>query len=209
MTEEIWGLPIGGSFGVDGKFVCGAKEFRNWLEKLKIETDQLKEQFKDARAQSRVNDQHRMLYQTQRNELRETIQNMEAQEKAYMSCIDGLKEDAEKWRKLHREDPDATIDIYEEFDGAIEELNFLRDQLRGIAWACHQMNTIDASHKTNELAKLPKRVLRILGKEFERSDDSILSRYLAVKEWLIRAKAEGRISMNVGFSLGLVLGVEE
>lgn len=27
--------------------------------------------------------------------------------------------------------------------------------------------------------------------------------------WLIKAKAEGRISMNAGFSLGLVLGIEE
>ncbi len=31
----------------------------------------------------------------------------------------------------------------------------------------------------------------------------------AVKTWLIKAKAEGRVSMNVGFSLGLVLGVED
>ncbi len=41
-------------------------------------------------------------------------------------------EDAERWRKLHREDPDATIDIYEEFDAAIEELNFLRDKLEAV-----------------------------------------------------------------------------
>ena len=29
------------------------------------------------------------------------------------------------------------------------------------------------------------------------------------KNWLTKAKAEGRISMSAGFSLGLVLGVEE
>ncbi len=34
-------------------------------------------------------------------------------------------------------------------------------------------------------------------------------RFVAVKTWLIKAKAEGRISMSAGFSLGLVLGVEE
>lgn len=39
---------------------------------------------------------------------------------------------AERWRKFHREDPDATIDIYEEFDAAIEELNFLRDKLEAV-----------------------------------------------------------------------------
>ncbi len=31
----------------------------------------------------------------------------------------------------------------------------------------------------------------------------------AVKTWLIKAKAEGRVSMNIGFSLGLVLGIEK
>lgn len=41
-------------------------------------------------------------------------------------------EKAEKWDKLHREDPDATIDIYEEFDKAIEELNDFRDRLEAI-----------------------------------------------------------------------------
>ena len=45
--------------------------------------------------------------------------------------LKGLKY-AERWRKLHREDPDATIDIYEEFDAAIEELNFLRDKLEAV-----------------------------------------------------------------------------
>jgi len=39
---------------------------------------------------------------------------------------------AERWRKLHREDPDATIDIYEEFDATIEALNFLRDKLEAV-----------------------------------------------------------------------------
>jgi len=122
---------------------------------------------------------------------------MEAQEKAYRSCIDGLKEeleasrareitavvvdkkvleDAEKWRKLRREDPDATIDIYEEFDGAIEELNFLRDQLETIKKLHEEYGWLT----TDELKE-------VLDKEFERSDDSILSRYLAVKTRLNKA----------------------
>ena len=97
------------------------------------------------------------------------------------------KEDAEKWRKLHREDPDATIDIYEEFDGAIEELNFLRDQLENIERVCRQMNTIDVYHKDKELTKVAQRVLKILGEEFERSDDSILSKHIAIKTILDEA----------------------
>lgn len=34
-------------------------------------------------------------------------------------------------------------------------------------------------------------------------------KFEAALNWLIKAKLEGRISMNAGFSLGLVLGVEE
>lgn len=39
-------------------------------------------------------------------------------------------EDAKRWRKLHQEDPDATI--YEEFNTAIEELKLLQDKLEAV-----------------------------------------------------------------------------
>lgn len=43
-----------------------------------------------------------------------------------------IKEKVKKWDNLYRTDPDATIDIYEEFDEAIEELNNLRDNLEAV-----------------------------------------------------------------------------
>lgn len=109
---------------------------------------------------------------------------------------DKLKGDAEKWRKLHREDPDATIDIYEEFDGAIEELNFLREQLEDVRGICLQM------HRTSR-----GKALEILDREFERSDASILSRYIAVKT-AIQAKIDSNIMVDV-YDLNEILKVLE
>lgn len=46
---------------------------RQLLIESRKENEKLKEELRDAKAQSRVNDQHRMLYQHQRNEARDKL----------------------------------------------------------------------------------------------------------------------------------------
>lgn len=97
--------------------------------------------------------------------------NMEEEQES-TSLVEITLENSKRWRKLVREDPDATIDIYEEFDGAIEELNWLREQLEEIEkWS----QSMDPDFMSEE-------ILEILGKEFERSDSSLISRHMAIKE---------------------------
>ncbi len=47
--------------------------------------------------------------------------------------------------------------------GLREKKKILEDQIEAARNACHQMDTIDAAHKADELAKLPNRILSILG----------------------------------------------
>ncbi|MCK4267077.1 MAG: hypothetical protein KAX31_07325 [Thermoplasmata archaeon] len=99
--------------------------------------------------------------------------NMEEEQES-TSLVEITLKNSERWRKLHREDPDATIDIYEEFDGAIEELNFLREQLEEIKkWS----QSMDPDFMSEE-------ILEILGKEFERSEASLISRHVAARKHL-------------------------
>ena len=107
--------------------------------------------------------------------------DMDAYLKRIHAYYKAVEEDAYRWRKLRREDPDATIDIYEEFDGAIEELNFLREQIEFIRKYAERQLEINAGMR-------PKRALEILKGEFERSDASLISRHSAAKTWIQRYK---------------------
>jgi len=59
----------------EGKAIWEAnEETLTWIMKVKSVGDKLKEQLRDAKAQSRVNDQHRMLYQSQRDNERQKLE---------------------------------------------------------------------------------------------------------------------------------------
>jgi len=97
---------------------------------------------------------------------------------AYYKSVD---DDAKRWRKLKEEDPDATIILSEVFNEAIEELNFLRNQLEDI--------TVIMSGKKGISMNLQiAAVKKILDKEFEPSGDNIISRHKAAKDWIQRYK---------------------
>jgi len=59
----------------EGKAIWEAnEETLTWIMKVKSVGDKLKEQLRDAKAQFRVNDQHRMLYQSQRDNERQKLE---------------------------------------------------------------------------------------------------------------------------------------
>ena len=59
----------------EGKAIWEAnEETLTWIMRVKSVGDKLKEQLRDAKAQFRVNDQHRMLYQSQRDNERQKLE---------------------------------------------------------------------------------------------------------------------------------------
>lgn len=118
------------------------------------------------------------------NSILELVRELHAGKDGQASALVEVFEKAGKWTKLKEEDPDATIILSEVFNEAIEELNFLRNQLEDI--------TVIMSGKKGISMNLQiAAVKKILDKEFESSGDSIISRHRAAKTWIQRYKPPG------------------
>ena len=73
------------------------RDIRNTIADLVDEGDKLKESLREALSQSRVNGQHRLLYQSQRDEAREKLEAVETQTKGLEGQLKAVKKTLITW----------------------------------------------------------------------------------------------------------------
>ena len=127
MSGKIWGeKPAPMLHGVSLE-TYDAEELNSYFERLKI-------YYSDVEKQAEI---YRFLFGDEgikvANLNKLQIKCLEAE--IISTKIHEWKEKAEKWDNLYKTDPDATIDIFEEFNKAIEELNEARNKIAAAkAW---------------------------------------------------------------------------